>query len=371
MKNLFCYQLYDGDCGFACLKMLLGNINDDISYLYLINPKEKGNYSFIELSNIALKYNVILKGYECYNLDLIKPPVIALVDGVNNNHYVLVTRITKKRIYYNDPNFGRLSVRKKQFLKGYKGKYLLPFKYIKTKCLKRVNRVVFLLPVMLLSLCELIFLVTNCIFINNTLFYFISILCVFIIQFISNIITRIYTINYLNKLCKKKNLNHNQFSKISIHLSNYIATYMKMLEKIYVIANLIIVSLNNVSFINYIIIFLISFIYYFINKKLINEENKLALYEKRAFNNGSKEDYFLKVKKYLLKNDVIVVLAYFIFILYKSIELIVYKDYLSQILISSFLCFYLLNKMIDLSKYIYEFKKRNINLNALNNILEK
>ncbi len=371
MKNLFCYQLYDDDCGFACLKMLLGDINDDISYLYLSNPKEKGNYSFIELSNIALKYNVILKGYECYNLDKIKSPLIALVDGVNNNHYVLVTRITKKRIYYNDPNFGRLSVRKKQFLKVFKGKYLLPFEYIKTKCLKKINKVIPLIPVIFLSLCELIFLVTNCIFINNTLFYFISILCVFIIQFISNIITRIYTINYLSKLCKKKDLNHNQFSKISIHLSNYIATYMKMLEKIYVIANLIIVSLNNVSFINHIIIFLISFIYYFINKKLVNEENKLGLYEKRAFNNGNKDDYFLKLKKYLLKNDVIAVLAYFLFILYKSVELFIYNDHMSKILISSCLCFYLLNKMIDLSKYIYEFKKRNIHLNGLNSILEK
>ena len=36
----FCYQLQDDDCGFACLKMLLANINNDKNYLYLQNYKD-------------------------------------------------------------------------------------------------------------------------------------------------------------------------------------------------------------------------------------------------------------------------------------------------------------------------------------------
>lgn len=369
MKNYFCYQLYDDDCGFACLKMLLAGLYKDSRYLYLTNPKENGNYTFLELKNISLKYGVTLKGYECYDLDKIKTPFIALIKGVNNNHYVLVIKKTAKKVYYNDLNFGVIKVKNEHFLDIFKGKYLLSTEFNKIECSLKINRVVPLLPILFISICELIFLVANCIFINNTIFYFLSILCVFILQFIGNIITRSYTINLLKRYSNEKDLDHNKFSKVSIHLSNYIALYMKLLEKIYVIVNLLIISMSNIIIINYIVIFVIFILNYCFNKFLIKEEKWLGLYEKKAFNEKNKTKYFLKVKKYLLKNDLLNIFSYAIYVLYKIIEFVVYKNY-TYILISSFIGFYLLNKMMDLSKFIYQFKKRNIHLCYLNNTID-
>ena len=64
-----CLQIVDGDCGFACLKMMLSYYHKDKNYLYLPQDLNKNNYSFLEIIDIAKKYNLFLKGYEIVDLN--------------------------------------------------------------------------------------------------------------------------------------------------------------------------------------------------------------------------------------------------------------------------------------------------------------
>lgn len=48
------------DCGFTCLKVILANLNNDENYLFL-EGKKSIRYSFLDLSNIANKYDLELK----------------------------------------------------------------------------------------------------------------------------------------------------------------------------------------------------------------------------------------------------------------------------------------------------------------------
>ena len=91
----YCLQLNDYDCGYAVIKMLLANINNDKNYLFMKENITKKSYSLLELKKIGEKYNLNLKGFEVKDFKLVnKFPFIALININKQNHYVLVNKIT-------------------------------------------------------------------------------------------------------------------------------------------------------------------------------------------------------------------------------------------------------------------------------------
>ena len=99
-----CLQIVDGDCGFACLKMMLSYYHKDKNYLYLPQDLNKNNYSFLEIIDIAKKYNLFLKGYEIVDLTLLRSfPCIAQIKENNKYHFVIVEKIKKGYVYLYDP----------------------------------------------------------------------------------------------------------------------------------------------------------------------------------------------------------------------------------------------------------------------------
>ena len=105
----YCRQIYDDDCGFACLKMLLSHFHKSFDYIFLKNPKIKGRYSMFELMSYGNTYGINLKGYgiEPYSLSKCKLPLIALTKENNCEHYVIIDKIKKGKIHITDPKRGK------------------------------------------------------------------------------------------------------------------------------------------------------------------------------------------------------------------------------------------------------------------------
>ena len=92
----YCLQLNECDCGYAVIKMLLANVNNDKNYLFMKEDITKKSYSLLELKKIGEKYNLNLKGFEVKDFKSVnKFPFIALININKQNHYVIVNKITK------------------------------------------------------------------------------------------------------------------------------------------------------------------------------------------------------------------------------------------------------------------------------------
>ena len=105
----YCHQLYEDDCGFASLKMLLAYTYHSKSYLNIPNPREKGRYSMFELQSYGRTYGILLKGYNISINGLkgeVNFPCIALtsIDGID--HFVVILKANSKKVVILDPSKG-------------------------------------------------------------------------------------------------------------------------------------------------------------------------------------------------------------------------------------------------------------------------
>lgn len=115
----FIFQGNDHDCGFAALKMLLANISQDKSYLYIPKLNKKESYTLEDIEKIAKSYGVILASYKCdedYYSKLSKNS-LTLIDS---NHVVYISEVSKTKIIIFDPSLGKVTLKKKDFLARWK-----------------------------------------------------------------------------------------------------------------------------------------------------------------------------------------------------------------------------------------------------------
>lgn len=127
--NYISYQANDFDCGFVSLKMLLATLSKNKSYLYLEKEGKLKNFSFADLIAIAASHGLTLKGYEDEDKDLDflskSPALLLLDDGLTyNSHLVMVRKLKKEKVYFNDPLVGEVVMKEMEFLSLYTGKYL-------------------------------------------------------------------------------------------------------------------------------------------------------------------------------------------------------------------------------------------------------
>ena len=114
-------QVQKDDCGFACLKMVLANINKDKNYLFMQQKEEHGAYSYSDLMKLAKKEGVNLEALKitekselnnCTSFPFIAS--VALKNGAK--HAVVVTKVRWKRVYLLDPSRGKYSLPINKFI---------------------------------------------------------------------------------------------------------------------------------------------------------------------------------------------------------------------------------------------------------------
>ena len=86
-------QIQNDDCGFACLKMLLAEINKDKDYLFLPQDEKHGPYSLMQLVGIASNYGVALSAFRATDKTTVSNclnfPFIAIIRLKNGGKHAL------------------------------------------------------------------------------------------------------------------------------------------------------------------------------------------------------------------------------------------------------------------------------------------
>lgn len=132
-------QIGEYDCGYACIKMLLAVIHKDNNYLYLPFHEKNQPFSYQQLREIALKYNVELVGFKVEDAEEIKknkvfPLIVSLNQETENKHAVMITGIKWNRIQISDPGKGTYSLSFKKFFNLWDKTGLLINNYADTPC---------------------------------------------------------------------------------------------------------------------------------------------------------------------------------------------------------------------------------------------
>lgn len=132
-------QIQKDDCGFACLKMVLANLNKDKNYLFLPQDEKHGRYSFSDLMDIAETHGLTFTAFKLPEKSELgnspKFPLIASI-GLKNGakHAVVVTKVKWKRVTYLDPSVGKVTVSLKKFIEIWDGTGLMVENHRKTIC---------------------------------------------------------------------------------------------------------------------------------------------------------------------------------------------------------------------------------------------
>lgn len=136
--SYFIPQIDYTDCGFACLKMLIALLYNNKDALYIKQDETHGPYSFKEMKVLAEDYGITLEGIKVENKTDLKEmnlPLIALIKkGEESFHYVLVTKVKFKSVYYLDPDVGECRMDLKSFMKIWMSNALIVTDFIKLDC---------------------------------------------------------------------------------------------------------------------------------------------------------------------------------------------------------------------------------------------
>ncbi|MDD6241241.1 MAG: cysteine peptidase family C39 domain-containing protein [Eubacteriales bacterium] len=129
------YQSSEEDCSNACIRNILVLLSKDLNYAtYPLNEKKE---TFSKIRETLLSEGASYRGFEIASLDEVKKemlPGIAQITREGRSHFVVVKKIGKKKVSLLDPEFGRLTLSREDFLSLFTGKMLLKQSYTKKKC---------------------------------------------------------------------------------------------------------------------------------------------------------------------------------------------------------------------------------------------
>ena len=138
-------QIQKDDCGFACLKMVLANINKDKNYLFLPQDEAHGSYSYSDLVELGYEQGINFTAFEIQNKEELSNcsnfPLILTIELKNGaKHAVVITKIKFKKVYYLDPRKGSGSLSLKKFIDIWDGTGLMVESFEKRSCpIKQVS----------------------------------------------------------------------------------------------------------------------------------------------------------------------------------------------------------------------------------------
>ena len=125
----FINQMTQDDCAFTSLKILLANLKEDETYLYLKEDEKHGPYSYQELCDISKEYGVELLGFRVENKEEIKLadvlPMIVTIKVDDSLHAVCLYSINKRDVTLLDPSIGKVKIKYSNFFDLWNGTGLL------------------------------------------------------------------------------------------------------------------------------------------------------------------------------------------------------------------------------------------------------
>ena len=108
-------QLTTSDCGIACLKMILADLNKDRQYLYMPCDENHGQYSFKQLCSIAKDNGLTLCGFKVEEKEELRkcnfPAIVRLSYDDDKHHAVIVTKMSNRTVHLIDPHFGKVKMK--------------------------------------------------------------------------------------------------------------------------------------------------------------------------------------------------------------------------------------------------------------------
>jgi predicted double-glycine peptidase len=304
MRN-FILQSGEYDCGFACLKMLLSTLHHNEKYLYLTETKKEA-YSMLDLKNIALEYGLKLKGVQVESLVELKNSICLLsINGIN--HYVLVKKITKAKIIFYDPSYGKKILSKSEFENLFTGYSLVPEKVEEHTLTKNTNIVPFwyFFGYVMSLLIDFGFMYLFSYFVKVETNQYLTIIsvCGVLINFMFKILISLLASRKIeNKYLLKRinDLNEEQIKRIILFKKDYLHFYFSLINYfcvfIFGISILLINGFYSIFFIAFTIICLI-FRFMVINKILESKNTLGENIEKTMFNNSKRRELYLKGRK--------------------------------------------------------------------------
>lgn len=116
-------QLGAMDCGATCLRMIAKFYGKEysINYLKKITKITKAGVSFLSISEAAEKIGLRSRGVKL-DLDALREnEILPSIVHWNQNHFIVVYKITKKQVYVSDPALGLVKYSHKEFIQGWAG----------------------------------------------------------------------------------------------------------------------------------------------------------------------------------------------------------------------------------------------------------
>lgn len=379
----YCYQLFNNDCGYACLKMCLANVYHNKNYLKLVKEYQEDDYSMYDLINIASSYNVELKGYEIEDVNELykNNNFICLIRENELNHYVYFVKKTKSNIVLFDPNYGIRKLDEKEFLSLFQNKILL----VKSKgndILKKIKEhknLFYYLFFFVINLFDFILLTMGTYYVNSSssLILVFLMICVFMITRINKFVFIEFYMQSFDKKYIFPFINNENFSKYSYKIiTEYKSTFISHIsEKVNCCSTLFFLcyifisdSLYHLFMIG--IIFVINLAIFIIKNKN-DEKIKIQILEEELF---TKEDRLNTYKKmqFQIKNYVFKESFVQIFVFIYSFILVFFKMSFSKIDSFIYLIFYTIG-YVELSKNIFQifsFKKNNLEFNKKKSLFD-
>ena len=200
-------QIQKDDCGFACVKMLLANVQKDQNYLFLPQDEKHGPYSYQDLIEIAQKHGIVLNGYSVEDKLTIKehkkfPIIVTLNTKSGGSHAVLVYKVSLGRVYYLDPRLGKVDSSLNKFASLWDGTLLAIEAIEKQSCPYKEAKPLSIGHIIVLNILEVMVglsVIAGIYFINDKAYVFAPI-TLFALAIVFELLVKAYSISLMKKV---------------------------------------------------------------------------------------------------------------------------------------------------------------------------
>lgn len=374
-------QINESDCGLASLKMLLANVFDEESFLFLPQNEEHGPYSYFDLIGIAKKYNVELEGLKIKEKEEFSKwndfPIIVSFNEENYCHSSLILKRRGNKFLLLDPDTKPHWIKFDELIKKWDGT-LLRVKS-KPKTITKKPKVISIekgdklsLVAQILQIALSIVLLTSIFFLDEKYPFYISlgliILYVALELLFRNILIKIMDKideAYVNGLTKVPNNSYLFLIRLNDFKKTFIANKISLISNLIIGLSLIFITIFN-GYWNAIIVFviiLLSLIETFVTKPIFaKKDKKIALEEKKLSKVKSYIEFkegFKKIKrasnKFAYLSTLKTIIYYSIILLTVFIVLSFTKNMSLVSLVFYFMISLILDKTIN---SIFEFQSK-------------
>ncbi|MGM9857718.1 MAG: cysteine peptidase family C39 domain-containing protein [Bacilli bacterium] len=382
----FCKQIFQDDCGFACLKMILAYYKKNNRLLNLPNPKLHDKYSFLDLTNLARKYGIELEGYKVDNITLLNKhlPLIVEMNIEGANHFCILYRIKGNIFYIYDPAKGKVKYQIDTFEKLFLDKILIYKSLIDNKKIEINNKInnIFISYITIIILinfsCSFLLFSNMKLNVSNFIGLLLFVCLIFIIN---KIVLSFFDLLYEKKINEKivlnekinlnKNMNEIYFLKQNIF--QYISSFIGDLVIIFFIITICTIS-NKFLIVFFLILGILNFIKFSINKK--STMSKVEHLENELKNNKTKrKENYTRFNKYMngIKSKIVFIDSLLIIFEFIYIILLQFIDntFVSNHVLYYFFCFNLFSdKIFEIFSFISKKEEICKDINKVNSLLE-